>query len=198
VALCVAAAIAAISYFFLLFVGKGSSSASQLSPEDFLFSALGGVFTVILVGIALRYVYYYYCWFVSRRDFGSPRHVDVAALAARDVPYLKFQVTTRGGALPVVERSLTILEDACRRHPWLAAKARAEVITERAPRPTTSTSLSQPRRCRSPPSASRRGTPPHVAPGSRRAHCSTWSSCGAPGSTPARGAPSSCTSTRRR
>jgi LPXTG-site transpeptidase (sortase) family protein len=85
----------------------------------------------VLIGIAIRYAYYYYCWYVSRRYFAGPRHIDLAALQARDIPYLKFQVTTKGGALPVVERSLRVLEGICDDHPWLRARMCAEVITER-------------------------------------------------------------------
>lgn len=127
---CVLAGVAALS-FFLLLIGEQSGSAALVSPEDALLTLLGGGFTVVLVGIAIRYGYYYWCWFVSRADFARPRALDPAELAARDVPYLKVQVTTKGGALPVVERSLRVLERICDAHPWLRARMTAEVITER-------------------------------------------------------------------
>ena len=129
VIVCILAAVAALSYFLLLL---GHTSSSILgAPEASLFNALGTVFTVILIGIAIRYAYYYYCWYTSRQYFAPPQWMDTGELSARDLPYLKFQVTTKGGALPVVERSLRILEATCTRHPWLAAIASAEVITER-------------------------------------------------------------------
>jgi LPXTG-site transpeptidase (sortase) family protein len=130
VLVCVLAAVVALSAF-LLFIGQSSSSASLVSPEDALLTVLGGLFTLILIAIAVRYAYYYYCWFVSRHWFAKPPRIDVAKLQRRDLPYLKFQVTTKGGALPVVERSLRVLESVVENNPWLRDKVSAEVITER-------------------------------------------------------------------
>ena len=120
---------AALTYG-LLFVGRFSSSAILNSPEDATFTVIGGLFTIILLGIAVRYGYYYYCWYTSRRSFGPARWVDAEALSRREIPHLTFQVTTKGGALPVVERSLRVLETTCARHPWLNANVSVEVITE--------------------------------------------------------------------
>lgn len=131
VLVCVLAAVISLSAV-LLVVGEPGSSAALLSPEDSLLGALGGLFTVILVGIAIRYGYYYYCWLVSRHYFRTPPRIDVADLRTRRLPYLKFQVTTKGGALPVVERSLRVLEGICSTQPWLCELVSAEVITERA------------------------------------------------------------------
>jgi LPXTG-site transpeptidase (sortase) family protein len=130
VLVCLLAAVVALGAF-LLFIGQSSSSASLISPEDSLLNPLGGFFTLVLIAIAIRYAYYYYCWFVSRHWFTKPPRIDRAELQTRDLPYLKFQVTTKGGALPVVERSLRVLESAVENNPWLRDKVSAEVITER-------------------------------------------------------------------
>ena len=130
VLVCLLAAVTALGAF-LLFIGQSSSSASLVSPEDSLLSLLGGLFTAILIAIAIRYAYYYYCWFVSRHWFAKPPRIDIAMLQRRELPYLKFQVTTKGGALPVVERSLRVLESVVDNNPWLRDRVSAEVITER-------------------------------------------------------------------
>jgi egghead protein (zeste-white 4 protein) len=115
---------------FLLLITQGSASAVFHSPEGGLFDAIAAILTLILTAIALRYVYYYYCWWTSRDDFKLPRAVDIAALRQKPIPHLKFQVTTKGGSLPVVERTLTAIEGACAKYEWLRPHISAEVITE--------------------------------------------------------------------
>lgn len=128
---CVLAAVIALSALLLL-LGQGASSSAVVGPVQALLNILGATFTLILVGIGIRYAYYYWCWLVSRHWFGKPRHrISFAGIDADSIPFLKFQVTTKGGALPVVERSLRVLESVCDNHPWLRAKVCAEVITER-------------------------------------------------------------------
>jgi egghead protein (zeste-white 4 protein) len=108
----------------------GLDTSVALGPGGRLYTTAAGVLTVALILVALRFVYYYRCWFSSRQWFRRPQPPGVRELVARNLPYLKIQVTTKGGALPVVERSLRELDLICRRHPGLAAKISAEVITE--------------------------------------------------------------------
>lgn len=110
-----------------LAVGFGSS---VVLPEGTVYGLSAILVSLALTAIALRYIYYYRCWVVSRHFFGHPTVPDPAVLAERDVPNMKVQVTTKGGALPVVERSLMELERILDRHPWLQSKLTAEVITE--------------------------------------------------------------------
>ena len=110
-----------------LAIGFGSS---VVLPEGTVYGLSAILVSLALTAIALRYIYYYRCWVVSRHFFGHPTVPDPAVLALRDVPYMKVQVTTKGGALPVVERSLMELERILDRHPWLQPKLTAEVITE--------------------------------------------------------------------
>lgn len=114
----------------LLLISHGSGSAVFYSPEGTIYRAVAVVLSVALTAIALRYAYYYRCWYTTRHHFGHPAAIDAAALAQRDIPFMKFQVTTKGGALPVVERSLRELEGTLGRHQWLPARICAEVITE--------------------------------------------------------------------
>jgi LPXTG-site transpeptidase (sortase) family protein len=127
---CLLVAVVALSAL-LVVIGQTSSSASLVSQQDTLLSLVGGLFTVILIGIAIRYAYYYQCWYASRHWFAKPPRIDVEMLQSRDLPYLKFQVTTKGGALPVVERSLRVLEAVVENNLWLKDKVCAEIITER-------------------------------------------------------------------
>ncbi len=108
----------------------GLDTSVALGPGGRLYTTAAGVLTVALVLVALRFVYYYRCWFTSRQWFRRPEPLDAGLLLARDLPYMKIQVTTKGGALPVVERSLRELDLICRRHPGLAARISAEVVTE--------------------------------------------------------------------
>ena len=110
-----------------LAIGFGSS---VVLPEGTVYGVAAVLVSLALTAIALRYIYYYRCWVVSRHFFDHPIVPDAAMLAERDVPYLKVQVTTKGGALPVVERSLMELERILDRQPWLQPKLTAEVITE--------------------------------------------------------------------
>jgi egghead protein (zeste-white 4 protein) len=108
----------------------GLDTSVALGPGGRLYNLAATVLTVALVLVALRFVYYYRCWFTSRQWFRRPEPPAVAELVARDLPFMKVQVTTKGGALPVVERSLRELEQICQRHPALGAKISAEVVTE--------------------------------------------------------------------
>ena len=114
----------------LLLLFHSSGSAVFYTPEGAYYRGVAAVLSVALTAIALRYAYYYRCWYSTRHHFGHPKAVDAAALGRRDLPFMKFQVTTKGGALPVVERSLRELEAACARHDWLPSRICAEVITE--------------------------------------------------------------------
>ena len=108
----------------------GSSSATL--PGGQAYKATAVVLSVLLSGIAVRYVYYYRCWLSSRKYFARAPKVDVAVLAGRILPHLKFQVTTRGGALPIVERTVQGIVDIAAAQPWLAPRMSVEVITESA------------------------------------------------------------------
>ncbi len=108
----------------------GSSSATL--PGGQAYKATAVVLSVLLSGIAVRYVYYYRCWLSSRRYFARAPEVDVAVLATRALPNLKFQVTTRGGAPAIVERTVQGIVDIAAAQPWLAPKMSVEVITESA------------------------------------------------------------------
>jgi len=121
--------IAAVSTLTALAVYVGLS-ASTPGPEGGLYLVAGVFVSFALTGIAIRYIYYYRCWAVSRHWFKKPAPVDVAALRARGVPYMKVQVTTKGGALPVVQRSLDELCGILERQEWLQPLLSAEVITE--------------------------------------------------------------------
>jgi hypothetical protein len=136
-AICVAAGtlmvniyvIAAVSTMTALAVVLGFG-ASAPGPEGKLYLVAGVFVSLALSAIAIRYVYYYRCWAVSRQWFRKPEPVDVDALRARELPYMKVQVTTKGGALPVVERSLDELRDILERQEWLQRLISAEVVTE--------------------------------------------------------------------
>jgi hypothetical protein len=110
-----------------LAIGFGSS---VVLPEGTVYGVAAILVSLALTAIALRYIYYYRCWVVSRHYFDHPVVPDAAVLAQRDVPNMKVQVTTKGGALPVVERSLMELERILGRHEWLQPQLTAEVITE--------------------------------------------------------------------
>jgi hypothetical protein len=101
-------------------------------PGAGLYKVIAVMLSLVLTGIAVRYVYYYWCWVRSRHHFAHPSPVDVAMLAARDLPFMKFQVTTRGGALPIVERTVQGVVDVAVAHPWLAGRMSVEVVTESA------------------------------------------------------------------
>lgn len=121
--------IAAVSTLTALAVYVGLS-ASTPGPEGGLYLVAGVFVSFALTGIAIRYIYYYRCWAVSRHWFKKPGPVDIDALRARGVPYMKVQVTTKGGALPVVQRSLDELRGILERQEWLQPLLTAEVITE--------------------------------------------------------------------
>ena len=87
--------------------------------------------TIAMCVIAFRYIYFYWCLIRYWGDFHRHNHLDLEALMARDWPNLKFQVTTKGGALETVERSVAELEQFCYRHPEKANRISAEIITER-------------------------------------------------------------------
>lgn len=110
-----------------LALGFGSSA---VVPEGTLYYIASILVSLALTAIAVRYIYYYRCWVVSRHFFTHPKVPDPAVLAARVIPNMKVQVTTKGGALPVVERSLVELERIISRHDWLRSKVTAEVVTE--------------------------------------------------------------------
>jgi egghead protein (zeste-white 4 protein) len=110
-----------------LALGLGNSA---VIPEGTLYYFASILVSLALTAIALRYVYYYRCWTVSRHFFTHPVVPDASVLAARTLPNLKVQITTKGGALPVVERSLSELERILGRQPWLQSVLTAEVITE--------------------------------------------------------------------
>ncbi|MDQ6856778.1 MAG: IPT/TIG domain-containing protein [Candidatus Dormibacteraeota bacterium] len=110
-----------------LALGFGSSA---VVPEGTVYYIASILVSLALTAIAVRYIYYYRCWVVSRHFFTHPTVPDPAVLAGRVIPNMKVQVTTKGGALPVVERSLIELERIISRHDWLRSKVTAEVITE--------------------------------------------------------------------
>ena len=112
-----------------LALGFGSSA---VVPEGTLYYIASILVSIALTAIAIRYIYYYRCWVVSRHFFTHPKVPDAAVLAARTLPHMKIQVTTKGGALPVVERSLIELERIISRNEWLRNKVTAEVVTEDA------------------------------------------------------------------
>ncbi len=103
---------------------------STVIPEGTLYRLASVAVSLALTAIALRYIYYYRCWVVSRHYFTHPAMPDLDDLRQRDIPFMKVQVTTKGGAVPVVERSLAELAQILTRHPWLQAKVSAEIITE--------------------------------------------------------------------
>jgi egghead protein (zeste-white 4 protein) len=110
----------------------GLDSSVALVPGGRLYTYSAVLLSVALTAIALRYIYYYYCWARSRRYFRKPSPINIAALSQRELPRIKVQITTKGGALPVVQRGLRELEQSLERHPWLAARLTAEVVTEEA------------------------------------------------------------------
>jgi hypothetical protein len=110
----------------------GLNSSVALLPGGRLYTYSAVLLSVALTAIALRYLYYYYCWLRSRDSFRKPPPMDVSALSARRIPRIKVQITTKGGALPVVQRGLRELEQSLTRHPWLEPSLTAEVITEEA------------------------------------------------------------------
>jgi hypothetical protein len=110
----------------------GLDSSVALVPGGRLYTYAAVLLSVALTAIALRYVYYYYCWSRSISSFRKPRGIDVTALSQRKLPLIKVQITTKGGALPVVQRGLRELEQSLQRHPWLARVLTAEVVTEEA------------------------------------------------------------------
>ena len=110
-----------------LALGFGSSA---VVPEGSLYNVASVLVSLALTAIAVRYVYYYRCWAVSRHFFTHPVVPDAGILAARSLPNMKIQITTKGGALPVVERSLVELERIVGRNEWLQSTITAEVITE--------------------------------------------------------------------
>ncbi len=91
------------------------------------------------IGTGSRYLHYYRCWLSTRHDFANSPPFDALQLEGRALPYLKFQVTTKGGALPVVERSLIQLDVFCRTYPALASRISVEVISDLADEATTLT-----------------------------------------------------------
>ncbi|HEV7679652.1 MAG TPA: glycosyltransferase family 2 protein [Candidatus Dormibacteraeota bacterium] len=121
--------IAAVSTLTAVAVALGFG-ASAPGSEGTLYLIAGIFVSFALTAIAVRYIYYYRCWAVSRHWFRKPEPVDVEALRAREVPFLKVQVTTKGGALPVVERSLDELRSILERQEWLQPLLSVEVITE--------------------------------------------------------------------
>ncbi len=122
--------LAAVSTLLAIPVTLGLGSAISELPGGRLYTWAALALTGALTLIAARYGYYYYCWVRSRRWFRRPAPVDTDALSRRDLPRIKVQITTKGGALPVVQRSLRMLGESCTRHPWLASGLTAEVITE--------------------------------------------------------------------
>ena len=124
-----AATAALIGVYVLLALFVVGMLLLLLNPYLGLYQVFVTGLTVSLSLIAFRYVYFYYCVIRYRHDFDG--HACATPAKPRNWPYLKFQVTTKGGALETVERSLHILEDFCRNHRSLATKIRAEVITEK-------------------------------------------------------------------
>jgi egghead protein (zeste-white 4 protein) len=110
----------------------GLDSSVSLLPGGRLYTYSAVLLSTALTAIALRYLYYYYCWFRSLKSFRKPPPMDVTSLAMRRLPLIKVQITTKGGALPVVQRGLRELEQSLARHPWLTDALSAEVITEDA------------------------------------------------------------------
>jgi hypothetical protein len=121
--------IAAFSTMTALAVALGFG-ASAPSPEGPVYLAAGAFVSVALTAIAVRYAYYYRCWAQTRHWFRTPPPVDIEALRARQVPYIKVQVTTKGGARSVIERSLDELRGILERQEWLQPLLSAEVVTE--------------------------------------------------------------------
>jgi len=125
-----------------LLVGLGALSGlvlvfSPRSPPVLFFTGgspayrvvMGGL-TVALVATSVRYGYYYFCWWSTRRDLSSRPAARATLPDPGRLPYVKFQITTKGGALPVVERSLVELDTFVGRHPDLRSRLSVEVVTE--------------------------------------------------------------------
>ena len=113
-----------------LSVAPSAALAGMVAPDSFFYRITVPAMSLALLATGLRYVYYYYCWFRTRRDFSDQGHVSMAGLRLQERPFMKFQITTKGGAYPVVERSLWELDAFCRAHPRLSKQISAEVITE--------------------------------------------------------------------
>ena len=95
----------------------GLNSSVALLPGGRLYTYSAVLLSIALTAIALRYLYYYYCWLRSRASFRRPPPMDIETLSARPIPLIKVQITTKGGALPVVQRGLRELEQSLLRHP---------------------------------------------------------------------------------
>jgi len=119
-------AVAAIA----LSIAPSAGLAGMVEQDSLFFRVMVPALSVALLATGLRYIHYYYCWFRTRPDFCDQRYVSAAGLRLREQPFLKFQITTKGGALPVVERCLRELDAFCRAHPRIAERISAEVITE--------------------------------------------------------------------
>jgi hypothetical protein len=122
--------VTAVSVMMTLLTYWLPGAGSATLPAAGLYKVTAVLLSMVLTGIAARYVYYYYCWVKSRHHFAHARPVDIARLQEYDLPYLKFQVTTRGGAMGVVERTVQAVIDVAVAHPWLAPRMSVEVITE--------------------------------------------------------------------
>jgi egghead protein (zeste-white 4 protein) len=131
-ALAVVYILTAVSVIMTVLTDWLPGAGTATLPGAGLYKIAAVLLSVVLTGIAARYVYYYWCWARSRRHFAHPAPLDPAVLAARDIPWMKFQVTTRGGHPEIVERTVAGVIDAVSPHPWLAHRVSVEVITESA------------------------------------------------------------------
>jgi hypothetical protein len=122
--------VTAVSVLLTLLTDWLPGAGTATLPGAGLYKATAVMLSVVLTGIAARYVYYYWCWAKSRHHFAHPRPLDPAVLAGRDLPYMKFQVTTRGGAGPVLERTVGGIVGIASAQPWLAGRMSVEVVTE--------------------------------------------------------------------
>ena len=131
-ALAVVYILTAVSVLMTLLTDWLPGAGAATLPGAGLYKATAVLLSIVLTAIAARYVYYYWCWAKSRHHFTHPDPVDPVVLAAREIPFMKFQVTTRGGAQPIVERTVQGLVDIATEYPWLAPHMSVEIITESA------------------------------------------------------------------
>lgn len=116
----------------VLFLAPHAPEGGVIRDGSALYQVAIACLWFAVVGTMSRYLYYYRCWLGTRRDFASHpvAAADLQSLERRELPFIKFQVTTKGGAVAVVERSLTQLDMFCRNHPRIATRISAEVISE--------------------------------------------------------------------
>jgi hypothetical protein len=130
--LVIAYVVTAVSVLMTVLTDWLPGAGTATLPGAGVYKATAVALSFVLTGISARYVYYYWCWATSRGYFRRPIRVDSTELVGRPMPYLKFQVTTRGGAAPVVERTVQGILDIAEANRWVSPCLSVEVITESA------------------------------------------------------------------